>query len=138
MSTRRHMKRLDDRTGRLERAVNLVNDGVIPGIKVARGEADRPHPQSRTKVIGLDRALLKAPKPPDVSERNLTIEVGLFGNSNFERDGMPVCVHSTSWGDITFLATGSLGYGDEGFGEFGYGGFSDEEYFLGVTEEDGF
>lgn len=127
MSVRRHMKRLDDRTGRLERAVNLINDGVIPGILVKRGEHDLPHPQSVPRVVGPDRATLKAPKTPDISVSNFTYRAGFTSNSNFERPGTPSCVFGTTWGTYTYTATGSLGYGERGYGTFGYGGFLDGE-----------
>ena len=127
MSVRHRMKRLDDRTGRLERAVNMTNDGMIPGIRVRRGEEDKVHPQSVPRVVGLDRALLKAPKPADTAVRNFVYQVGYTSNSNFERPSMPACNFGSTYGTYTYITAGSLGYGERGYGTFGYGGFLDGE-----------
>ena len=60
MSVRRRFKALDGRTGRLERAVNLVEDGEARGLKVHRREADQPHPLSSPSPIPIDRATIVA------------------------------------------------------------------------------
>lgn len=60
MSLRRRFKALDGRTGRLERAVNLIEDGEARGLKVARREADKPHPLSNPSPIPVDRATIVA------------------------------------------------------------------------------
>ena len=123
MSVRRHMKRLDDRTGRLERAVNMVNDGMIPGILVRRGEQDRVHPQSSPRVVGLDRASLKGFKPADNATTNFVFQVGFTGMSNFLRPNMPACVFGSTSGTYTFSDVGEYGYSAGGYGEYGYGGY---------------
>lgn len=48
-------KAYDQRTGRLERAVNLIQDGDEPALWVSRAEADPPHPLRRRVVIPPDR-----------------------------------------------------------------------------------
>lgn len=60
MSVRRRFKALDGRTGRLERAVNLIEDGELRGLKVARREADKPHPLSNPSPIPIDRTTIVA------------------------------------------------------------------------------
>lgn len=54
----RKYKAYDERTGRLERAIDLVEDGEIKGLKVSRREADDEHPQKRPLRVGPDRANL--------------------------------------------------------------------------------
>lgn len=48
-------KAYDQRTGRLERAVDIIQDGDEPGLWVARAEADPPHPLRRKVIIPPDR-----------------------------------------------------------------------------------
>lgn len=48
----------DQRTGRLERAIDLIEDGDQRGLKVHRREADAEHPLRRPFKIGADRANL--------------------------------------------------------------------------------
>ena len=55
-SKRNRMKVIDQRTGRLARAVQMVEDGEIRGLYVRKGEEDREHPQKYPKVIPPDRA----------------------------------------------------------------------------------
>lgn len=56
MSLRRNKFRAyDQRTGRLERAINIIEDGDSPGLKVARGEADQAHPLRKHPRIPPDR-----------------------------------------------------------------------------------
>jgi hypothetical protein len=55
MSIRRYrFKSIDQRTGRLERAVTLLEDGEIPRLKTR--DPDPRHPLSTPRVVGLDRA----------------------------------------------------------------------------------
>ena len=48
----------DQRTGRLERALDLIEDGDVKGLKVHRREADPEHPLRRPFRVGADRANL--------------------------------------------------------------------------------
>ena len=128
MSVRRYMKRLDDRTGRLERAINMVNDGIVPGILVRRGEQDRPHQQSFPKIVGLDRAQVKANPPIDDAHQNAVFYVGITAvGSNFQRPNMPSLKFQETSGTYTYFETGSSGYSDGGYGQFGYGGYLSSE-----------
>ena len=128
MSVRRYMKRLDDRTGRLERAINMVNDGIIPGILVRRGEQDLPHPQSYPKIVGLDRAQIKASPPIDDASLNTVFYVGITAiGSNFQRPNMPMLRFANTWGTFTYFEVGSVGYSDGGYGQYGYGGYLSTE-----------
>jgi hypothetical protein len=123
MSNRHRMMRLDQRTGRLERAVAMLEDGQRPGLLVHAREADRFHPQSISKVVGLDRAMVKAPKP-ELEKGTFNFSVGQWGNSNFTRQQMPVCVFGVAWGTFTYSAAVG-GYSHSyGYGALGYGGFS--------------
>ena len=54
----RKYRAYDERTGRLERAIDLIEDGEIKGLKTTRREADDEHPQSRPLRIGPGRANL--------------------------------------------------------------------------------
>ena len=124
MSVRRYMKRLDDRTGRLERAINMVNDGVVPGILVRRGDEDKVHPQSVPRVVGLDRAQIKAQPPVDDSHVNTVFYAGFtVTGSNFLRPQMPALRFDNTYGTYTYTKLGSLGYSEQGYGSFGYGGY---------------
>ncbi len=129
MSVRRHMKRLDDRTGRLERAINMVNDGIVPGILVRRGEQDRVHPQSMPRLVGLDRAQLKPTPPIDDALENAVFYVGFTAmGSNFQRPNMPSLRFEQTWGTFTYYDDGTqYGYSEGGYGQYGYGGGSTEE-----------
>ena len=84
MSSRRYrMKALDGRTGRLERAINLVEDGEVRGLWTKRSEADPAHPMSKPVVIGVDRAQIMQgilPKSGD-PERGYTHRVGYTSSS---------------------------------------------------------
>lgn len=51
----RKYRAYDERTGRLERAIDLIEDGEIKGLKTTRREADTEHPQRRPLRIGPDR-----------------------------------------------------------------------------------
>ena len=84
MSSKRYrMKALDGRTGRLERAINLIEDGEVRGLWTKRSEADNPHPLSRPVTIGIDRAQIMQgilPKSGD-PERGYTHRVGYTSSS---------------------------------------------------------
>lgn len=54
----RKYRAYDERTGRLERAIDLIEDGEIKGLKTTRREADSEHPQRRPLRVGPDRANL--------------------------------------------------------------------------------
>lgn len=122
MLSRNRFKRLDDRTGRLERAVNMVNDGMIPGIWVRKGEEDKPHPQSFPRPIGPDRATLKALKDEDSASLNFTYRVGYTANSNFERPSIPCASFGITTGIYSYFLVTEYGYSEGGYGQFGYSG----------------
>ena len=91
MSKRRYFKRLDDRTGRLERAVNIINDGEQPNLRVHRREADPPHPLSKPRAIPADRAQIIGSLGAPSDTREFIYEVGLTGDLvTFLRSGLPV------------------------------------------------
>ena len=125
---RNRWKRFDQRTGRLERAVAMVEDGNT-GMWVRRGEDDKKHPLDKTFVPPIDRAQLKGNPVPEPMRGTTVIDVGYASvGSNFERPQMDVITIPTSGGTFTYT-TADGGYGEGGFGEFGYGGAT------GVDEE---
>jgi hypothetical protein len=125
--------RLDDRTGRLERAVNLVEDGLKKGFMVVRGERDTEHPQSRPVVVRVDRASI-TPFRPEIERGLTTYNFGLEGantNSNWERPQVPSLKFQQATG--TFGVTGLEGYShDGGYSVYGFGGFNDEASIEGT------
>lgn len=131
MSQRHRYKRLDDRTGRLERAVNLINDGMIPGILVKRGEEDKPHPQLHPRQIGPDRADLKARKDVDSATLNFTYRVGYTANSNFIRPSVTCASFGTTSGRYTYFLVTEYGYSVGGYGQFGYSGLDEGPNYAG-------
>ena len=95
MSIRKRFKALDGRTGRLERAVNLIEDGEMRGLKVARREADKPHPLSNPGPIPVDRATIVAGmRGQDKSEdKGYTFVVGFtLAGTLYEARSSPVLV----------------------------------------------
>lgn len=64
------------RTDRKVRARDLVGDGEIKGLWVAKDEADRFHPLNTPRAISPDRAAIYAIVPEDKREA-VTISVGL-------------------------------------------------------------
>ncbi len=101
MSTRRNrFRRLDDRTGRLERAVNIINDGQMPSLRVHRREADEEHPLSRPFKIPVDRSTLLNIGPAGNTEgRQVKIYVGYTPSiSNLSATRTTTAVMITSGG----------------------------------------
>lgn len=126
-SLRRKFKAIDDRTGRLVRAIDLLEDGQNPKIKTVASERDRFNPQSVTRRVPLDRVNIKAGAfVPQVESGYTRIDVGWVGNvgSNFERQGIPSVTVAPAWGTVTYtIGLGpDSGYGQMGFGYYGYGG----------------
>lgn len=124
MSKRHRMRVMDQRTGRLAYAVNMVEDGEIRGLYVKRGEDDPQHPQKYPKVIPPDRAqVVRKMYDSDLEGAALRrYVVGYAANSSFERDGIPVLSLVPTYGTFTYTETDDLGYGYGGYGTFGYGG----------------
>jgi hypothetical protein len=90
---RNRMKVVDQRTGRLAYAIQMVEDGEIRGLYVKRGEDDKEHPQKFPKVIPPDRATL-ARKMYDAdlegSQITGTVTIGFLADPvTFERQGIP-------------------------------------------------
>ena len=122
--SRSRFKSIDHRTGRLERAVTLVEDGET-GMLVRRGEQDRKHPLSRKFTPPLDRATIRGEVDPEPTRGPTILDVGyMVTGSNFERPIMSVITIPTTGGTYTYN-TADGGYGEGGFGEFGYGGWTD-------------
>jgi len=91
MSKRRYFKRLDDRTGRLERAVNIINDGEKPNLRVHKREADKPHPLSTPRAIPADRAQIVGPSDLDSDVRGFVYTVGFTADAvTFRRPSLAV------------------------------------------------
>jgi hypothetical protein len=84
---KRKMLALDQRSGRLERAVMLLEDGVIRGLKVHRREADPP--LLRPLNVGPDRATLKLTPYRESERGRFTFTPGYWGQSDLTRQGMP-------------------------------------------------
>ena len=124
MSLRRSkFKAIDQRSGRLERAVALTEDGVT-GMLVRKGDHDRPHPQSAPRPMPIDRATLLGAPEPEMQRGDTVIDVGYSNpGSNYERPDMPVITFPGTGGTITYNIN-DIGYGEQGYGEYGYGGFS--------------
>ena len=126
-SLRRKFKAIDDRTGRLVRAIDLLEDGQNPKIKTTAANRDKFNPQSVTRRVPLDRVNLKGGAfVPEVQSGYTRIDVGWIGNvgSNFERQGIPSVTTNTNWGTYTYTYGFGVdsGYGSMGYGFFGYGG----------------
>lgn len=126
MSTRRNRYvALDQRTGRLERAINLVNDGQEPNLKVMRSEADKYNPQTRGVRIPLDRVAVMGQawiSEPERGPTNVLIgyDAGASAGSNWERPGVPALHYGRSGGFETISE--GYGFGLYGFGQYGFGG----------------
>jgi hypothetical protein len=121
------MLRLDQRTGRLEKAIHLYEDGVRPGMMTR--EPDRPHPQSRSTGPVFDRAMLKIPKR-EFEKGSFTFTPGLWGNSDLTRNDVPGLSLGVGNGVVQYSITAGGGYSyatlAQGFGHFAYGGFEDD------------
>jgi hypothetical protein len=90
MSKRRYFKRLDDRSGRLERAINIINDGENPNLRVSRQEADPPHPLTRPRAIPPDRVSIVGPGDKDLSITNYVWSVGYSAGTDLLRASVRV------------------------------------------------
>lgn len=117
--------RHDDRTGRLERAISLVNDGQDPSLVVARGEADKYNPQTRKMRIPLDRVAINGKsfaKELVSGPTNILVgyDSGANAGTNWERPSVPSIHYGLGGGYITMIAP--FGFGDNGFGQYGFGG----------------
>lgn len=95
-------KFLDQRTGRLARAVELTEDGEIPGLKVARREADKKHPLSLPYPIPPDRVQLKQPyTEKQVGPTNVL--VGYGGTSTLgQRQTIPTISYGAGGVSLTY------------------------------------
>lgn len=82
MSKRYNFKALDQRTGRLERACTLLEDGERAKIKTR--EPDPLHPQSRPRTIGLDRAQIVQGMNGEqkLEDRQYTFRVGITASTD--------------------------------------------------------
>jgi hypothetical protein len=83
MARRYNFKAIDDRTGRLERACTLLEDGEKA--KIRTKEPDPLHPQTRARAIGMDRAQVVAGmKSAEKKEDGATIfRVGSTSGQDF-------------------------------------------------------
>lgn len=90
MSKRRYFKRLDDRSGRLERAINIINDGENPNLKVHIREADPPHPLTRPRAIPPDRVSIVGPGDKDQSVTDYVWRIGYAAGTDLLRAPMTV------------------------------------------------
>jgi len=95
----RKYKAFDQRTGRLERAIDLIEDGDKPGLRVHKFEADRFHPQRIPVRIGPDRI---APRPP-VGDEFRYVYGYTLGVNLWEQRSLPI----VSWGigGVVFAAS---------------------------------
>src|SRR5881392_2683276 len=122
MSVRHRMKMTDGRTGRLERAVTMVEDGMIPGLYVRNGENDRAHPQAKRLKIAPDRATLRQQKNNPEPTGPTVYRVGQtfpHGSNLWEAPSVPVLRACAPAGQVTgTLLTGSFGEGRFGGGFF--------------------
>lgn len=125
MSKRNRMKVLDQRTGRLAYAINMVEDGEIRGLYVKRGEDDPEHPQKYPRVIPPDRAqVVRKMYDADLEGSALrSYVVGYTADpTTYAREGWPMLCLVESNGVFTYTLTDDYGYGIGGYGTFGYGG----------------
>lgn len=122
MTRRARFYARDERTSRLERAVNLVEDGYT-GVKVLRSDRDRAHPLDRPVDIPPDRVTYRrANRLAEIERGPVTVMVGYGGvGDNYERPGIDTTSYAQTGGTITYTLA-DYGYGENGYGEFGYGG----------------
>lgn len=125
---RSRFRAFDERTGRLERAIDLINDGQNPQLRVKRSERDKYNPQSRPLRVGPDRLMVNSRlASKETPKGRAWIDVGYFASpgsttgSNFERPGIPALCFAQSWGTYSYVSVIG-GYGEGGFGVYGYGG----------------
>lgn len=125
MATKRRnaWKQLDQRSGRLERAVSLVEDGET-GVMTTKRDRDYKHPLSTAFVAPLDRATIKGDVISEEQHGTTTVNVGMLGSGNdFTREAVPVMALHVGGGVISYKS-GATGYSELGFGEGSYGGWS--------------
>lgn len=106
MAKRYNFKALDQRTGRLERACTLLEDGEIARLKTR--EPDPLHPQSRPRTIGLDRAQVVQGMRGEVKleDRQFVFRVGMTANSTFDGYRGSVSLVPSSGGFILTYTVG--------------------------------
>lgn len=125
---RSKMRAFDQRTGRLERAIDLIEDGQNPTLKVTRGEADKYNPQSRPIRPGPDRVSFRGPGTQEITRGRYVWMVGWTANSNFERPQMPTIVQGYNFAAYQYFYTApDAGFGAYGFGYFGFGGIAGDD-----------
>ncbi len=99
---RSRFKFLDQRTGRLARAVEMTEDGEIPGLKTTRREADKKHPLSLPYTIPSDRVQLKLPYTEKQSGPT-NVLVGYGGTSTLgQRQLIPTVSYSGGGISLTY------------------------------------
>lgn len=121
-------RKFDDRTGRLERAIDLISDGQNPKVQTLRSEADRFNQQSIVRRVPPDRVQLRGGAyAPEVMKGSFVWMVGWQGTSNFDRGQSPAIVQGYNFARYTFAKSAILGgFGEApGFGYFGFGGISE-------------
>jgi len=127
MARRSKFKAYDGRTGRLQRAIDMVED-TETGLRMIPGEIDKKHPKP-IRHVPLDRVAIMGKDWVNEVQRGLTqIDVGYTANSNFERPGIPSVNIASTRGYAEY--TTAYGFGIAGFGGYrspsegplGYGG----------------
>jgi hypothetical protein len=132
MARKSKFRAYDARTGRLERAIDMVEDSVT-GLRMIPGEIDKKHPKP-IRNVPLDRVAILGKDWVIETQKGLTqIDVGYTGNSNFERPGIPSVTLSSTSGYAEYVTV--YGFGQEGFGgyvspyygPYGYGGLDETD-----------
>lgn len=124
----RHQISYSQRSYRKVRAEDIVEDGEIKGLKVARGEEDQEHPQKFLRPPGPDRMALFRPVPESKSEP-VTIHVGYESGTDFiERpQGIQQLHLQLGNGRLQFdTETPNIGYSMGGYSNEGYSGYTIE------------
>lgn len=121
-------RKFDDRTGRLERALDLISDGQNPNVKTLRSEADRFNQQSVLRRVPPDRVQLRGGAyAPEIMKGSFVWMVGWQGTSNFDRPQSPAIVQGYNFARYVWTKDGTGGgFGYQGFGFFGFGGIAEE------------
>lgn len=113
---------MDQRTGRLERAVALVEDGHT-GVLVKRGTEDRQHPLSQRFIVPIDRIQVKSPTQ-ETQNGATTIDVGMIPDqTTWQYQGIGSITLPGFSGTFGYL-TIEGGYSEGGYGVSGYSGAS--------------
>lgn len=94
---RSRFKFLDQRTGRLARAVELTEDGEIPGLQTTRRNADKKHPLSTPVSIPPDRATYKV-QYTEKQTGTYTYRVGMMGTGTLGQRQQSVAIRYSSGG----------------------------------------